>query len=103
MFDMKLIRETPDAFDAGLARRGQLPRAGEVLALDEEARKYTHALNELQARRNAALCGEGCAGFAVGHDLQAPEQPAAPDVAHMRATHGLGNGIGLSLNALRIS
>lgn len=54
MFDMKLIRETPDAFDAGLARRGQAPRAGEVLALDEEARKYTHALNDLQARRNAA-------------------------------------------------
>ncbi len=54
MFDMKFIRETPDAFDAGLARRGLGPRAGEVLALDEEARKYTHALNELQARRNAA-------------------------------------------------
>lgn len=54
MFDMKLIRETPDAFDAGLARRGQSPRAGDVLALDEEARKYTHTLNELQARRNAA-------------------------------------------------
>ena len=54
MFDMKFIRETPDAFDAGLARRGLSPRAGEILALDEEARKFTHALNELQARRNTA-------------------------------------------------
>ncbi len=54
MFDMKFIRETPDAFDAGLARRGLDPRAGEILALDEEARKFTHALNELQSRRNAA-------------------------------------------------
>lgn len=54
MFDMKFIRETPDAFDAGLARRGLPPRAGEILALDEEARKFTHALNELQARRNGA-------------------------------------------------
>ncbi len=54
MFDMKFIRETPDAFDAGLARRGLGPRAGEILALDEEARKFTHTLNELQARRNAA-------------------------------------------------
>ena len=54
MFDMKFIRETPDAFDAGLARRGLAPRAGEVVALDEEARKFTHTLNELQARRNAA-------------------------------------------------
>ena len=54
MFDLKFIRDNPDAFDAGLARRGLGPRAGEILALDEEARKFTHALNELQARRNAA-------------------------------------------------
>jgi len=54
MFDMKFIRDEPDAFDAGLARRGLGPRAGEILGLDEEARKFTHALNELQARRNAA-------------------------------------------------
>jgi seryl-tRNA synthetase len=54
MFDLKYIRDHPDAFDAGLARRGLPPRAGEILALDEEARKFTHALNELQARRNAA-------------------------------------------------
>ncbi|MEO1251226.1 MAG: serine--tRNA ligase [Pseudomonadota bacterium] len=54
MFDLKFIRDNPDAFDAGLRRRGLQPRAGEVLALDEEARKFTHALNELQARRNAA-------------------------------------------------
>ena len=54
MFDIKFIRDNPDAFDAGLARRGLSPRAGEVLALDKEARRYTETLNELQARRNAA-------------------------------------------------
>ncbi|WDI30638.1 serine--tRNA ligase [Hyphococcus flavus] len=54
MFDIKWIRENPDAFDAGLARRGLGPRAGEVLMLDEDARKFTHALNDLQERRNAA-------------------------------------------------
>ncbi len=54
MFDIKWIRENPDAFDAGLARRGLAPRAGEILMLDEEARKFTHALNDLQERRNAA-------------------------------------------------
>ena len=47
MFDIKFIRENPDAFDAGLARRGLAPRAGEILALDEDARKYTHTLNEM--------------------------------------------------------
>ena len=54
MFDIKFIRENPDAFDAGLARRGLGPRAGEILALDEDARKYTHTLNEMQERRNAS-------------------------------------------------
>jgi len=71
MHDLKQIRDHPDDFDAGLARRGLPPRAGEILSLDEEARKYTHALNELQARRNAlskeigAAKGKGDeAGFA---------------------------------------
>ncbi len=54
MFDLKLIRENPDGFDAGLARRGLGPRAAEILAFDEQARKFTHSLNELQARRNAS-------------------------------------------------
>ncbi|WP_375207347.1 serine--tRNA ligase [Hyphococcus sp.] len=54
MFDIRYIRENPDAFDAGLARRGLAPRAGEILALDEEARKYTVTLNDLQEKRNAA-------------------------------------------------
>jgi seryl-tRNA synthetase len=53
MHDLKQIRDNPDAFDAGLARRGLGPRAGEILSLDKEARKFTYALNELQARRNA--------------------------------------------------
>lgn len=54
MFDIKWIRDNPERFDAGLARRGLGPRAGEILMLDEDARKFTHALNELQERRNAA-------------------------------------------------
>jgi len=54
MHDLKFIREHPDAFDAGLARRGVEPRAGEILGLDKEARRFTVALEELQARRNAA-------------------------------------------------
>ncbi|MEO1136010.1 MAG: serine--tRNA ligase [Pseudomonadota bacterium] len=54
MFDIRLIRENPDAFDAGLARRGLGPRAGEILALDADARKFTSVLNDMQERRNAA-------------------------------------------------
>ncbi len=54
MFDIKFIRENPDAFDAGLARRKVAPCASVIIALDAEARKLTESLNALQARRNAA-------------------------------------------------
>jgi seryl-tRNA synthetase len=54
MFDIKFIRDNPDAFDAGLARRNVTPQARALIALDAEARKLTESLNELQARRNAA-------------------------------------------------
>ncbi len=54
MFDIKNIRDNPDQFDAGLARRFASPCAGEILVLDEEARKFTQVLNDLQSRRNAA-------------------------------------------------
>ncbi|MEM9494667.1 MAG: serine--tRNA ligase [Pseudomonadota bacterium] len=61
MFDIKYIRENPDAFDAGLARRGAGPRAGEILALDKKARQTTETLNDMQARRNAASKAIGAA------------------------------------------
>ena len=54
MFDIRNIRDNPDQFDAGLQRRGVAPIAAELLLLDKEARKFTVALNDLQARRNAA-------------------------------------------------
>jgi seryl-tRNA synthetase len=54
MLDLKWIRENPADFDAGLARRGLPPLSGDVLALDEERRAHTTALQDMQARRNAA-------------------------------------------------
>ncbi len=54
MFDIRQIRDNPDQFDAGLARRGLSPKAADILLLDKEARKFTETLNDLQARRNAA-------------------------------------------------
>ncbi len=54
MLDLKWIRENPQDFDAGLARRGLPPMSAEVLKLDEERRAHTKALQDMQARRNAA-------------------------------------------------
>src|ERR1700740_815568 len=54
MHDIRFIREHPDAFDRGLARRGLAPEANRLIALDEERRKKILELETAQARRNAA-------------------------------------------------
>ena len=54
MHDLRFIREHPDAFDAGLARRGLPPQAAAILALDERSRALTTDIQEAQARRNVA-------------------------------------------------
>jgi seryl-tRNA synthetase len=52
MHDIRLIRETPEAFDAGLARRGLEPASTRILALDEERRKALALAQETQTKRN---------------------------------------------------
>ncbi len=54
MHDIRFIRENPDAFDAGLARRGLPPEAKRLIALDEERRAAIQKLEAVQTRRNAA-------------------------------------------------
>ena len=54
MLDIRWIRDNPDAFDAGLKRRGLAAMAAELKAADERHRKALTALQEAQARRNEA-------------------------------------------------
>src|SRR5579872_6806255 len=54
MYDIKWIREHPDAFDRGLTRRGLAPLSGKLLALDETRRAAITKFEQAQARRNAA-------------------------------------------------
>ena len=54
MYDIKWIRENPEAFDRGLRRRGLEPLSGKLLALDEKRRAAITASEQSQARRNAA-------------------------------------------------
>jgi seryl-tRNA synthetase len=59
VFDIKWIRDNPEAFDAGLKRRGIAPGgevkfAAELIALDEGRRKVITRLQEAQASRNTA-------------------------------------------------
>ncbi|MBX3595523.1 serine--tRNA ligase [Sphingomonas sp.] len=52
MHDIRTIRENPAAFDAALARRGLVPHAAHLVALDEARRGLTTRQQEAQARRN---------------------------------------------------
>src|SRR5580704_6928675 len=54
MHDIRFIRDNPDAFDRGLARRGLEPQAQRLIALDEQRRAKILALETAQARRNSA-------------------------------------------------
>ncbi len=53
MFDIKLIRETPEAFDRGLVRRGLEPCAAQLAEIDGRWRALQTELQEMQQRRNA--------------------------------------------------
>ena len=61
MHDLKWIRDNPEAFDAGLSKRGSDVRAARVLALDAERRRLQTNLQGMQARRNEASKAIGAA------------------------------------------
>jgi seryl-tRNA synthetase len=54
MHDIKLIRDNPQAFDAGLSARGLAPLSQALIALDDRRRKVIAELQSMQERRNAA-------------------------------------------------
>ncbi|WP_297542524.1 serine--tRNA ligase [Roseovarius sp.] len=61
MHDIRAIRETPDAFDVALARRGLAPVSPQILALDEARRARIHAAETAQADQNRASKEAGAA------------------------------------------
>lgn len=63
MHDIAFIRQNPDAFDAGLRRRGVEPSSQRILALDTRRREAQTALQLAQSRRNEAsrLIGQAMA------------------------------------------
>ncbi|WP_179378994.1 serine--tRNA ligase [Jannaschia marina] len=61
MHDIRQIRETPEAFDAALARRGLEPLSSSLLALDEARRRAITGAETALAERNAASKQVGAA------------------------------------------
>ena len=53
MLDLRWIRESPEALDRALGRRGELPAAARVGALDAERRACQTRFQECRQRRNA--------------------------------------------------
>jgi seryl-tRNA synthetase len=54
MYDIKWIRDNPEAFDRGLERRRLEPLSVKLIKLDETRRALITELEQAQARRNAA-------------------------------------------------
>ncbi len=55
MLDIKWIRENPEAFDSAMQNRNQQIRAANLLKIDEEKRKITTQIQELQSERNSIV------------------------------------------------
>ncbi|HZD26724.1 MAG TPA: serine--tRNA ligase [Alphaproteobacteria bacterium] len=70
MHDLRWIRDNPQAFDAGLAKRGLDALSLRVLELDAEMRAARTRMQESQARRNEASKQIGAAK-AKGEDAEA--------------------------------
>src|ERR1044072_8303376 len=96
MFDVKWIRENPEAFDRGRARRNLPPLAAEIIALDAKRRAAQTSWQEMQARRNelskqigqlkskgqdaSAVMAEGAGLRDKMAEVEAAEQAAAKEL-----------------------
>jgi seryl-tRNA synthetase len=54
MHDIKIIRDDPEAFERGLAKRGLPPQSARLIEIDERRRKIITSLQEMQQARNDA-------------------------------------------------
>jgi seryl-tRNA synthetase len=102
MHDIKFIRANPDAFDAGLARRGLTPQSAAILALDSQKRARQTELQELLSKRNQFAKSIGMAK-AKGGDVAAlmEESKALNDtIAAMEKELGDGDALTVLLSSL---
>src|SRR5215470_9275398 len=83
MYDIKWIREHPDAFDRGLKRRGLEPLSRKLIALDEKRRAAITKFEQAQARRNAASKE---IGEAKKHKDEAKAGKLMAEVAELKTT-----------------
>lgn len=89
MHDIKWIRENPQSFDAGMARRGRGPESPKILELDSERRRLVTEIQTKQERRNAASKDIGKAmgakDMALADSLKAEVSALKDEMAAMEA------------------
>ena len=83
MHDIRLIRENPEGFDAGLARRGLAPQSATLLAIDEQSRAAIRSSEELQSTANAAA---KAIGAAMGKGDKAEAERLKAEVADIKGS-----------------
>ncbi len=83
MHDIRFIRENPELFDAGLARRGLDPQSAAILALDSERRGVATRMQEAQGRRNEA---SKLIGAAMGRGDKDEAERLKAEVAALKDT-----------------
>ncbi len=100
MFDIKWIRDNPDAFDKGMARRGLGPQAPDLLALDAKRRDAQTRAQELQTERNAlskqigALKSKGEDASAIMAQVsESKEAQAATEIEASLASDALNDAL----------
>lgn len=101
MLDIKWIRENAEAFDAAMQKRGASFSSVEILKLDEEKRKKTFLIQELQAKRNKAAQDVAVAKKA-GQDASAILEESKKINAELAAAEG-DFSVDEKLNALLLT
>jgi seryl-tRNA synthetase len=81
MHDIRLIRDNPAGFDAGLARRGLEPLSADIAAQDAQWRSVATELQEGLARRNEA---SKAIGAAMGKGDTATAEALKAEVATLK-------------------
>ena len=99
MLDIRWIRESPEAFDAGLRKRGLDPRTAAILDLDERHRACQTDLQAHQARRNDASKAIGAAK-ARGDDASGPMAEVGVLKERIRAAEEQGRELAAALDQL---
>ena len=83
MHDLRSIRENPEAFDAGLARRGVAAQSDAILSLDARKRELTTRVQEALGRRNEA---SKAIGAAMGKGDKETAEALKAEVAELKNT-----------------